>query len=112
MENSFLWFTKDWPIKRIAYAASFGKDIWQFTGKENQKCKDALKLFNAVSVRERNAVEMIKVNWDIDARLVLDPTLLLTAEHYIRLSHNNNTPPSRGDLLVYILDANKIKSEF
>ena len=40
---------------------------------------------------------------------MLDPTLLLTADDYIKLFENGTTVPPDGNLLVYILDKNKNK---
>lgn len=46
----------------------------------------------------------------MEAQLVLDPTLLLETEDYIRLFEESNTPKSDGDLLCYILDESEEKS--
>lgn len=40
---------------------------------------------------------------------MLDPTLLLASDDYIRLFKNEITVSSDGNLLVYILDKNKVK---
>lgn len=45
------------------------------------------------------------------AKQVLDPTLLLQKDDYIRLFEKSNTPKSNGTLLNYILDASTEKTE-
>ena len=76
-------FLKD-NIPRIAYAASFGVDYWQFNKSETEKIVSLLKNFKAISVREESAVQLLK-ECGVDAQLVLDPTLLLQADDYISL---------------------------
>ncbi len=104
MENAFLAFTKGWNIKRISYAASFGTEDWEYTEEETRNCKEAIKHFDAVSVREASGVRLCKQYFDVDALHVLDPTMLLSAEDYIRLFQQKQTPKSPGTLLNYVLD--------
>ena len=103
-EDSFLAFTKGWNIKRISYAASFGVDHWEFTKQQTAKCKEAIAMFNAVSVREDAAVIQCKEHFGVDATHVVDPTMLLNKEDYIALIEQENEPISKGTLFKYILD--------
>ncbi len=104
--NYFLDFTSpDEKIKRIAYAASFGVNDWEFTEEETVVCKDLLKKFDAISVREDSAIKLCeKFLGRNDALHVLDPTMLLEKEDYIRLVEKENEPKSNGNLFYYILD--------
>mgnify|MGYP002516842802 CR=1 FL=1 len=104
MEDGFLAFTNGWNIKRISYAASFGTSIWEYTEEQTQQCKQLLQKFDAVSVREENGVKLCEKYFDVDALQVLDPTMLLVREDYIRLFKKSNTPKSKGNLLNYVLD--------
>lgn len=104
IEHAYLDFAKDWNIKRIAYAASFGTDEWEYTPKQTARCGELLKYFNAVSVREDSGVNLCRTHLGVEAKHVLDPTMLLTREDYIRLFENDNIPKSKGSLLTYILD--------
>lgn len=67
-----------YDARRISYAASFGTETWQ-----NPELTDDVKLllskFEAVSVREDNAVQICKETFNVDATQVVDPTLLLTS---------------------------------
>ena len=68
------------PSKKIiiSYASSFGMKYWNFNDQETIKIKKLLERFSNVSVRESTAVHLCKNNCDIDAKEVVDPTLLLT----------------------------------
>ncbi len=86
LEQAFLNFTENWKnVKRIAYAASFGVDNWEFTKKQTEECKRLVQKFDFVSVREDTAVNLCKEHLGIEATHVLDPTLLLSANDYQKL---------------------------
>lgn len=104
IERAYLDFTEGWNIKRIAYAASFGTDDWEYTPGQAERCGRLLRLFDAVSVRESSAVGLCREHFGIEAKHMLDPTMLLEKEDYIRLFENANMPKSNGTLLNYILD--------
>ena len=101
--NMFLDFAYNKEIIRIAYAASFGTNIWEFTEDETQKCKTLIKKFNAVSVRENSAQIQCKKHWDIEPFWAIDPTLLLSKEDYNHLC-DSNYHPNETYILCYILD--------
>ena len=104
IEDAYLQFAKDWNIKRIAYAASFGTAEWEYTDRQTAICKDLIKKFDAVSVREDSGKELCKKYFGVDAEHLLDPTMLLEKEDYIRLFENSGTSQSPGTLMCYILD--------
>jgi hypothetical protein len=113
LANHFLGFI-DGTVnpKRISYAASFGVDNWEFTPEQTDECRKLLAKFNAVSVREDSAVKLCKQNFGIDATQVLDPTLLVSKEEYIRLVEKDKIPGCNGSLLTYVLDKSPDKQEF
>jgi len=111
VEDAFLRFTKNWKMKRVAYAASFGTDDWEYTLKQTKECGELLRMFDAVSVREESAVKLCKDKFEVEAQHVLDPTMLLDKEDYIKLFESANTPKSPGTLLNYILDETPEKKE-
>ena len=104
IEHAYLDFTESWNIKRIAYAASFGTDEWEYTPEQTKRCSNLLKQFDAVSVREKSGVSLFKEHFHVDAVHVLDPTMLLSADDYVKLFEATGTPDSKGSLLCYILD--------
>lgn len=109
IENFFLDFlVKNNEIKKIAYAASFGLESWQFSKDETILIKKLIKKFNYISVREDSAVNLCKFFLDIDVDHVLDPTLLLMRDDYMELIDSN--VKSRG-VFSYILDNDVKKIE-
>lgn len=104
IEDAYLEFAKDWQIKRIAYAVSFGTGLWEYTPAQTKRCARLLDRFDAVSVREDSGEMLCQEFLGREAQFVLDPTLLLDTRDYIRLFERENLPTSEGSLFVYILD--------
>lgn len=112
IENAFLKFCDDRTIRRIAYAASFGTDDWEYSEEETKECGRLLGKFDEVSVREAYAVKLCKEKLGRgDVRHVLDPTLLLTKDDYIEIVKNTVTPKNSGDLMCYLLDETEEKKK-
>jgi len=61
---------------KIAYAASFGKEEWNYADSFTEEVRKLLTDFNAISVRESQAVSLMKEKFEIRVEVVLDPTLL------------------------------------
>lgn len=112
IEEAYLDFACGWDVRRVAYAASFGTDEWSYTAEQTKACGDLLRLFEAVSVREDSAVGLCRTHFGVEARQVLDPTMLLPAEDYVRLFKAAGTPKSPGTLFCYILDETPEKMAF
>ena len=104
IEHAYLDFPEGWNIKRIAYAASFGTDEWEYMMEQTNRCAKLLDAFNAVSVREKSGVVLCREHFGVKAKHVLDPTMLLLSDDYIKLFETAGTPESKGTLLCYILD--------
>lgn len=105
IEDMFLVFANDFPIKRISYAASFGVNEWEYTPKQTKVCSALAKKFNAISVREESGVKLCKEHLGVDATWVLDPTLLLKKEDYLKLCQEVPVNSSRF-MAVYVLNLN------
>ena len=107
IDRMFLSFCQDMDIRRIAYAASFGTDEWEFTPKQTRVCAPLSQRFDAISVREASGVKLCRDYLRMESTHVLDPTLLLTAEDYTRLC---TEIPYRGPFVfAYILDQSEEK---
>lgn len=105
IEQAFLSFLDGCKIKRIAYAASFGMDDCQeYTSEQLQECSRLLKIFNAISVRETSGIKLCRDHFGVKAVQMIDPTLLLSINDYRTLIKKGKTHPSKGNMLVYILD--------
>ena len=69
-------------IKKIAYASSFGTDNMEYSEQELGFYAPLMQKFDAVSVREKSAVKICEKFFGVDAKFVLDPTMLLDAQEY------------------------------
>lgn len=104
IRDMYLKFTDNWKVKRIAYAASFGTDKWEYSKFLSIECRKLVKKFDAVSVREDSGVILCKEKFNILAMHVLDPTLLLDVNDYLHLIEISKIPQNNGNLHYYILD--------
>ena len=95
-------------VKKIAYAASFGVDNWEYSKEQTNKCKELIKKFDAISVREASGIDLCRNYLNAEAQHVLDPTLLLSAADYRLLIKDKNFD-YQGDVCVYILDMTEEK---
>lgn len=110
IENAFLAFAEDWDIRRVAYAASFGTEQLEFGYDRLEACAKLLRKFDGVSVREDRGVQMCSEWFDYeDAVHVLDPVMLLDAEHYLKMSELSQEHPAEGKIVTYILDGSDRK---
>ena len=104
--NYYFYFIFDKKkIKKIAYAASFGLPDWHYPKRITRKVQKLAQKFDAISVREANAVKLCHEKLKVDATHVLDPTMLLCKQDYIDLVNNEKESVSPGELMVYILDS-------
>ena len=102
--DAYLDFAISLDIRKISYAASFGVDEWEYDNIMTRKCSELLSHFDAVSVREDSAIDLCAKHLNRkDVIKVVDPTLLLDADDYMKLFINENIK-SEGNLMVYILD--------
>lgn len=99
-------------IIRIAYAASFGVDAWEFTPEQARRCAELAKIFDAISVREDSGITLCEEHLDVQATHVLDPTLLLKEQDYLRLLAPPHTEPdfTNLSLTTYVLDRSADKN--
>jgi hypothetical protein len=105
----FLDFASNWNIIKLAYAASFGTNQWEFSEDETSRYKEMLESFKAVSVREKTGIELCKKHFNVDAQFALDPTLLLDKSVYKQLCDNTNV--TLHGIYCYILDSNQNKTD-
>lgn len=101
-ENYYLSFVNENNL-RFSYAASFGgSHLNKF---EKYMIKNELPKFKAISVREENAITLINSNEssNIEACLVLDPTLLLTYSDWLGFVSKNDFFRKRKYILVYLI---------
>ena len=100
------YYTLNWVpdnINKISYATSFG--VSKIPSKYHDKYEYFLKKINYLSVREDDGVKLIKDLANCNAKLVCDPTILLTKEEWEDIS----TPAriiNEKYILCYFLGSN------
>ena len=111
LQYSYLSFVKDKCIKKIAYAASFGVDYWEYSKRQTEVCSKLAKSFDAISVREHSGIALCRNYLNVDAIEVLDPTLLLEKEQYMSLC--DKVPKTEEKFVAaYVLDMTDSKKQF
>lgn len=102
--DMFCGFAQHTGVKRISYAASFGTEEWEYKETQTEICRELVRNFDGVSVRESSGVDLCKRYFGIDAVQVLDPTFLLTKEDYCRLINDVEPMCDERSLAAYVLD--------
>lgn len=105
-KSYFLDFVDSAKTRKIAYAASFGKDHWEGEG-DAEVIAALLRDFTAVSTREASGVAVCRDTFGYEgAEHVLDPTLLMDKSFYIDeiISKHDVSSVPRGGLVTYVLD--------
>ncbi len=101
IEDFFLGFLPEGDKRlKITYAASFGTADAPISSEHLENCVRLARRFSYISVREQSGVEIMRNQFGLDAKLLLDPTLLLSANQY-------RFPVKEaeiGGLVSYILD--------
>lgn len=90
------------PIKRISFAASFGRN--KLNDDEIELFSQALRRFSAISVREKSGIDICKSIGIYNCKWVSDPTLLFSKEEWFKalnIKYNNDTVDKIA--LFYIL---------
>jgi hypothetical protein len=108
--NFFLDFIPNTCIKRISYASSFGVDHWEYSKLETIKCRELAQKFDAISVREHSGIHLCNLHLNTRAEAVLDPTLLLSSNDYIRAFKLCKKQGKKDGLFTYILDVTQKKN--
>lgn len=112
IETYFLDFIHDKRTKKIAYSASFGTDKIEFSKMQSKRCKELIKQFDLITVREDVGLDLINKSYKWVCSSVpqhtLDPAMLLSKEDYINLS-SEYVDHLNGELFYYILDMTEDK---
>ena len=94
----------------ISYASSFGQ-IYDDKKHLKPKFSFLLKRFNALSVREKYAVDICKKEFGLDVPCVCDPVFLCDVKEYEKLADESGLTKKGKFLLNYILDPDDEKRE-
>lgn len=103
-KSYFLEFVPENKIK-LSYAASLS--VFELSEDQKNFLKNCLKGYKAISVREKNAVELLTNLTDKKVQWVLDPTLLLSKEEWNILS-SGRTPIDKY-VFTYFLGSGRVE---
>ena len=87
--------------KRISYAASFGVDKIPF--KLQQHFKDVLNNMEYITVREEAGAKIVKDLTGRDVNIVVDPTLLLTKEDWLKIAKCPKWCKNNNYIIAYFI---------
>jgi len=99
----FLDFTKE-KSKKATYAASFG--ISSIPNEYRQRYYNLLRDFDNILIREKQGVDIIRELLCKEAKVVLDPTLLVSKEEWYSLAKGNQFNRKKY-ILVYAFGGSK-----
>jgi len=110
-KDYFLSFVDSEATRKIAYAASFGKDEWE---QEDviPDVKLLLKDFHAISVREDSGVKLCRKTFDVnEVDHILDPTFLPSMAYYESIIKEDYNEEKTIGLFNYVLDKTEMKNK-
>ena len=92
-----------YKCKKISYASSFGRE--NVSDLERQWVREYLSTFDALSVRESSAADIIEKEISIRPKLVVDPVFLLSQEKWGELINaQDNQTHSDNYIFVYAME--------
>lgn len=100
------YYTLNWvpeEINKISYATSFG--VSSVPSKYNDKYNYFLNRIDHVSIREDTGVKLAKELSNLDAKLVCDPTILLTKDEWEEVAAKDRIIEDKY-ILCYFLGSN------
>lgn len=108
IDDFFFNFMENTSIPRFSYAASMGTDEMEYPQDKIAACSKLLTKFSAVSVRESSTLDILKKYFGCnDAKVVLDPTLLLDKQVYVDLFKDTFPMLGKKYVFTYVLDETK-----
>ncbi|MEC4116372.1 polysaccharide pyruvyl transferase family protein [Myroides phaeus] len=111
LEDMFFCFLQsNTSVRKVGYAASFGKDTINYSSFQHSLIKNSLKEFSLVSVREDSGVRICRNEFEVNAYHVLDPTMLVKREEYIN-SFNLDINSKKRGVYYYLLDLDYSKKQ-
>lgn len=107
LSRQFLQYAYGLNIRKISYAASFGIDnVSEYSFVQKVKARILLQQFSSLSVREDSGVTICRQNFQLDAELHVDPTMLLSRKDYTEVIQSSQEllDHPKNVLFSYILD--------
>lgn len=94
--------------KKISVSASFG--TYKIAERFEKVYSESIRDFKAISVREEAGVQIVKDLTGRDAKLVLDPTMAISEDHWLEFcTPHQFKPKNKPYILVYFLGGGRKK---
>ena len=106
----FFKFVED-DKKKISYASSFGHDRIFMNDREKEEMAHLLQRFDAISVREDDAVRLLEENFGVRGTQVVDPVFLAERKIYDEIEATTRYHEDVPFLTAYILDPTPEKKQ-
>lgn len=106
--NFFLGFADD-EKKKVAYAASFGFDRFDAPRHEVDAHRELLARFDAISVREDSAVDVLKNTFGVKGTQVLDSVFIVDPKEIDAIRNESKAKVDGPYIATYILDPTEEK---
>lgn len=97
--------------KKVAYAASVGRNHFDGSLYQKAKLSHFLQEFDEISVRETDAVELFENTFHVKATQVLDPVFLCDKKYYDTLAERGAQSHKMPHIFAYILDPSEEKAK-
>ena len=113
-DYGFLKFSENWNKKKFIYGASLGFNYWALNSQDEKIIKKLLKNFTGISVREKGSLKLIRKHLGITPKVVLDPTLLINKNYYLKIIKNFECCININSnyILFYHIKKKSIKNNF
>jgi len=98
----FLNFVEKYK-KKIACAASFGLDHWIGEKNVTREIKGYIKRFDAISVREKSGVNVLKNTFGVKSKQIFDPVFYLNRKEWEELFENKSNINLNKSCWIYML---------
>lgn len=106
--NYFLKFVQ--KEQRIAISPSIAVD--EIPKKYIEEFKDGLNGFEYITVREKSGVKIVKELTGKESQVLLDPTMLISKEEWLKfIPQKSTTPNKKYLLLIFLGDVSKERKE-
>lgn len=96
-------------VRKVAYAASFGLDSWDYDDSWTSRIKSWLSSFSGISVREESGVALCREHLGISPEWIIDPTMLDTSV-YERVT-SSRLVPEKYAFVYWLGDSSRIEPE-
>ena len=92
-------------VKKVSYASSFGRN--DISKEEEQAICKYLTKFDAISVREKSAIDLLRKYIDKDIKNVMDPVFLMDKEEWFKVADEKNLPKQKY-IFVYAMENTEV----